>query len=957
MARQPTAAKCALSDFIQSLPGCSASELLRLLKSGETQPQFSLVVSLTMLLSKEPGGQRPPDDLVQVPLDAIAASGEPFAEQALCLLTAKAQNSRLRIEAAKRLGRVASHKESHELLWHLAQEGKAAPQSYVGDSVSTDMIKEAALLSLADLKRPGKADGDIVFGVLSLHVGKGEDTPVFRAGAKALRAVAKAADIPRILDLAGKCKDPHMTARIVSVYSRFARATILKQSDHLIPLFVRSLDRYQDEKELHELAIELARRLACPQLVKELREHYGGDSLDQGRGQVIAAALESYGEIDDPLADAYLGFAHAEHNAHEHSACFAGLKRCAQARKLSHIIRNLVNHCSSPGCRRLLISGNILKLAGTMPSSVKGICDALSGLTDQSRRKDAARLCVVGLLRATLKDVEEVPFFEDLAQLRQRSQQVSRREDSPVGTLAARLTGLAHEASALHWLAREIASDEVSQGAVELAHCLLSSDDELSHLLIDQVLEVAFACKNPAQLPPESNLRRFEDVAFAVSDRWLRSVLPKHLIAENRLNRYTLDVMRRKHVEFAPQAQKALGQVEAAEDAMSVLDALFIEHSEESTHTLAKAAGFVSDLIAEVSPVRERALSLIRRLSAEGTARLSARLEAEILKQIHPRFEDARDVRFAAYDVAEALASPESIRPLRSRRSTDADPRANQKIDAALQSIQKRLVSQRPKWENSDVLISWLEHVGDLGDDVLVESVAEILTRPHPDRQVIIAALNSLSNLKSRKAIPFIDKFMTETSPSGDVLQAARYAKAVIQERKDLPLFEALTAAFPNDSTVFSIGVDYHAVFGARLQRVARFITDAMDQYHSGHWDDFVTKLDGVCDLIVRHIFEQYPQLLAMEKTRAQNMAGRQYANRLGVSEFQVAFTSVQPLLASIHAMRDEATTAHGEDSDGTEKTGLGESDANLALDQFRTAFEKLITKLGGGQDTRTEQT
>jgi len=165
-------------------------------------------------------------------------------------------------------------------------------------------------------------------------------------------------------------------------------------------------------------------------------------------------------------------------------------------------------------------------------------------------------------------------------------------------------------------------------------------------------------------------------------------------------------------------------------------------------------------------------------------------------------------------------------------------------------------------------------------------------------------------------------------------------------DRKDLSLREVLAEVFPDDSVVFDLSIDYQVIFGARLARIARALSEAITQHQSCHWDDFVTKLDGLCELIVRHIYDKYPHLLGIDQVQAQKMVRRDYANRLSMSQFRQAFPAAQPLLESIHATRYEATTAHVEDRDGSEKPGVGQEEAELSLEQFRMAFTKMVSTL-----------
>ena len=934
-----------VSAFIDGLGECAPGDLLRLLNSGEMPADLALCASLAMLSSREPQGQKPPEERIQVPLDAIVKSGNPLAELTLRTLAARALNSRVRLEAVRRLGRVATCAATHGLLWNIAREGKAAPTSYQNDTITPDLMREAALRSLAEVPRPAKADVDVILEVLSQEVPNG-DSLVFRAGALALMSAAAASDLERISDLAEKCSQGLTALRIVCAFSRLPERALRKAKARIVPLFIRALSQPQQDQELLELAKEIARRLSCQELVQGMSEHYSGDSLEHGRGSIAAAAMDAYGSPDEPLVKAYLAFARADCNVHDGSRCLAGLQRCGQGGQAQQIVARLVRGHSHPGYRRLLTSGAAIRVAGETRNLVTYMCDALDAIQEVPARDQAAALCIVGLIRASVPDTEHFPPFDDLSEFRDRRRQHGQREETLLQALVRCLSAAQPEQSGVVWLARRLASGNEERGALALMKCILDIDDELSHLIIVELFRAAADCPTPADLAGQSGLRQVEEMAFSRCAQYLKDELPRLLVSGKHVNRYVLDVMGRRPFDFASRVKAALTEVDSAADASALLDGLARKRDRVCVGLLGQAVGFVSPLVTDVSMVRREALRQVGNVLGDKSVPIPPQTRDEVLSQVHQCFEDLPNVRTLAYQVAGIVADPISIRPLRTRLQTDADPKGRAGIDAALRSIRERLLAEQPGPGEIEPLKQWLKHVGDLGDDILLERVSDVLRAAHPDRAVRVAALDCLAQLGNRKAIPVIDAFVSETSTSGDVLQAARHAKAVLMERKDLRLREVIAEAFPDDSPVFDLGIAYDAVFGVRLGRITKYLSVAMEHYRSGRWDPFVTQLDGVCDTLVRHVYENYPGLLGIEPVLAHSMARQDYPNRLAMSQFKKAFLPAQPLLESIHAIRGEATVAHIEDSDGVEKPGVEQEEADLALDQFRSAFTTLVTAM-----------
>ncbi|MCX5677351.1 MAG: hypothetical protein NTX87_20395 [Planctomycetota bacterium] len=216
-----------------------------------------------------------------------------------------------------------------------------------------------------------------------------------------------------------------------------------------------------------------------------------------------------------------------------------------------------------------------------------------------------------------------------------------------------------------------------------------------------------------------------------------------------------------------------------------------------------------------------------------------------------------------------------------------------------------------------------------------------------------MAALNGLERLGQERAIKSIDHFVTDTSPSSEVLHAARHARAVLQDRNDLELLEVLARVFDNTSPVLDPKVDYEKVFGlSRMNHIAKGLSVALGERDVGHWEDFVTRLDGICDILNRHLFDKHGPAMSLSDEKARAMSRQDYGNRLVMTEFRKRFPVLQPLMQTIHDMRYDATTAHPEDSDGTGKPGLEESDATLAIEQFKKLFTVYVEAVTAQQPT-----
>jgi hypothetical protein len=125
----------------------------------------------------------------------------------------------------------------------------------------------------------------------------------------------------------------------------------------------------------------------------------------------------------------------------------------------------------------------------------------------------------------------------------------------------------------------------------------------------------------------------------------------------------------------------------------------------------------------------------------------------------------------------------------------------------------------------------------------------------------------------------------------------------------------------------------------------------AMKQWEARHWDDFVERIDGLCDLFNQDIFENHWGRLGLTKDKAQSYLTKPYGGRMHMDELKNALPTVQTLFTSIHSLREFAEGPHPLKSDGTPRPGINESQASLAMDQFKELFTSYVQWATAGGD------
>lgn len=916
-----------------------------LLSAPEGSSEEILISAAVALCMLNRDGSEPNRTWITSLLDAITVQKHPATEQVLLRLARDGRNTRIRMEATRRLGSVAALQDARALLHEYGRDGFRTVTNYHQDTISPVSIRQAAVESLGKLRNPKSEDVHCLVAIATAEAQSGEESAVFDAVVDALFSISRPADINALVDLAGNCHSHLFRLAVLGVLSKFNASALRPRRQDLVKIFVDSLGGFRRDDSLRDRLTGLAEKITSPDLLRGISERHSGLNLDVESGLIAAAALEHYGKFDDFLLNAYLSLARTQENVHSGSRCIRGLTQCASAGH-GHTICTHLMRMHAPGYEHLIRQGLLGEVLNHAKAVVKGVATALTALANDGERARCADLCCEGLIRIPLGIVKDASQFVDLESFRTGRDRYGngRQQITP---LIEVLRATPADADTLSALVGELVAPKLNAGAVALAVVLLKHADELASLFLERLFtmarQVCLTVKEP--LRSDFPMMQLEPAILPAHQNWCRENLKGLLMAEGSVNRYVLDFLRRNNMEFIPACQKCISDARTAEDADFVMESMALRNDVDALKAIAAQIGFVSTERKIDSSVRKHALELAFRLM--NSVKIDDKVAEYVFGQVHARFQDNTEVRLAAYEFCGKMANPRSIRPLKERVKTDTNPAAKTALAAALDAIRKNLATSPLDLRDPKACVSWLSFVADLADASLLEVVTRFLSPPHSDPQVVVAAIKAIEAMHDERGIAVIDDFIAQTSPGGEMLRAARHTRATLQDRKDVDLLDALAEMFPPESPVLDPAVNYTDILGqARVTRIAAALRKSLDLRGGGHWDECVTKIDGVCDALCRAVFELHPDFLGLESTRGRNLAEKPYGTRLGVSEFKRVFPSVQPILAYIHSMRQDGSAAHLEDNDGAGKPGLGEQETERVFDEFRKVFPEYLAAL-----------
>jgi HEAT repeat protein len=942
----------AFAQFLKAMGSCLRGVAPGVLKAAVDVSEDAFVAAASAFLCGFEPNQPGNIQVIQDCLDRLAQS---HCASAIAVLTHVAQNAaigRTKVEAVRRLAGVNLSEDARGLLHELAKDGFNAPHQLPNSPANPEEFRVAAIEAIGKAAKPSTSDVETIRDILSAEVDGRQETRVFATAVEAVHAMGEAFPAKALMAIVGKCHVGLMRLRLLGACSGRTAAALRAHATDMASLLCEALAAFSDEPPLRDRLKALVVRVVGLELVTCLSERYCNDSLGNGRGAVCLAALQAYKKTDHVLTRAYLAFARTPANIHTGAACLEGLGVCAAAGMSDMIVKPLVRQ-DHPGYLQLVRCGLLLEVLGSVGAVVDKVCDALDAEENIQRRAQSLDRCCEAILAVSLLGEPGASKERGFEWIERGPEWLRQCNPGRMNEIVAALSRCPPDSDGIMRLAARMVSSGPLAGPKAIAEWFAGRSDALGEHFVEAALRAAGdASFSPSQgLPKVCPLAQIEDLIVRQHQPKLRELLPRLVHAEGKLNRFALDLMRRRRIGFQEAAQAILQGGHAPEDAVFVLELLALETDDSSALAIAGATEYNSLDKKAAATVREKAITLACEVLGKRAATPNSSLMKTVLEKLHGRFQDMPAVRLAAYGACGKLADPRSIRPLKDRLRSDKDGKCKEAIGGALKRIGEGLKMALPATHDVSALVRWLGYVGELGDTTLLPSVRPFLSPPHSSADVQVAALQCLEHMGEPSVISQIDEFIAETSPSDSILQAARHAKMTLEGRADLELVEVLSRILPLDSSALEPSIDYAKEFGAfRVKHLAGGLQDAIGQWEAGHWNDYVTKLSGVCEVLSRHLFETRHAAMGLEKGHAAKLACGPYRNRLDISEFRKAFGSIHARMVSIYQLRGEAETAHVEDSDGTGKAGLQKADAELARDEFRKLFGEYASLVAGDQ-------
>lgn len=928
--------------LLDQLGSFTPADLQRWLESSDVSGSGAIVVAACVFLSSiDPHGPRPPMQQICSALDKLAASKNQTGAIALKRIAETAKNSRMRIEAIRRLGRASDRIDVRTLLHAVLTEGLREYTNFQHDALTDRDAKAAAVEAIGGLARPLPADAELILSVLLPEAVTHSYSDVFALGVDALCRIAGPRHLGRLVEMAGQLAGTPFGLEVLSVCGKYGKKVLAPHAEQLSQALSQSLARPAENNGrlnvLSERLCNLAQTLSCKALIQGLSTMRPDEGYDTPLGKVAIAAATSYERLDEVLVDTCVAFVRSPANARPESPWVGELKRCVKGGFGAKIVRQVIR-VGSPGHKNILGDGTLADILGGAAAFIDTLCRVVSAEPGLSPEQ------LLYLMRCVLVRCPEISQVVPRAEYLDEFRKTHR---DAVEDWVTKLRDKPGAKSPIHLLAEGLFSEDTQKGAVAIAQRLLAHEDGLARFILEAILSSAARVDQKKQgvITSLPVFRTFEDSLFARFQPWFQRNLTGSACVAGRINHYALDVAQRRGIGFVAAAREAVRSLRRLPDAEYVLGLLASCKDDDSTVLLCEFVDFAGDDERLTVYVRRRAIAAVAERITSGQSPSAAR-QSHILERIHGRFKDLPNVRRAAYEACGRIMGFDSIRPLRERLESENQPVCRKAIAGVLAKFRDKLLHNRPPQDNEAGTVEWIEHLRNLRDSTLSNQLRRFLNPPHPSERVLLAALGTLESLGNKDEIATLDQFTRNTAPTGIVLQTVRRAKVRLQGRSDLQLFEALASYFDEDSSVLDPDTDYQRLLGTRTQRLAARLGETWKQWEVGHWDDFVTHLDACCEVLIRHLFERAPQSMKMDVHKAQTLARKPYANLLNTSEFREGLPGLQPAFLQIHAFRSDAATAHAEDSDGQAKPGITKEGAGLALEQFRHVFPQYVQEL-----------
>lgn len=872
-------------------------------------------------------------------LDYLARCSHSGATAYLRQMANAAQSRWLRLQAVKRLGPKAADEASRELLRKYAQEGCAGGVEDTRLPTNSEQIQLAALVALATVPEPSDKDFQAVLAVADATEGA-EDDGLFEAAAGALRRMKPDKHLPQVIQALSKCRSRVRKLWLLAACADVPADLLATNREELGGFLADALNEFGPKHSLPDLKT-LARNITTAKLLKALSEQFGSNDLTSGPRSILAEVLQAYQIVDETLLRACLCCARGPHLPAD-GLCVDRLAECVAGGYAHAILRQFADQAGQSWDDKWLSAAVLRRLFGTISDGVAEISRFLDGLEESHRNwlEPKLVLCVLRLTDQDRPATSVVKYFGGFVHSGWQSRDMPRPEAQAVEDFVSD-DGNEHEG--LHALAVQLAQPRLASGAISMAQQLLANQGPIGDALARWVLAEChdLPLNGPGDLPENWSVLRLEDAMVTHHAAALRQAVASLAVRDGRINRYVVDLARRKSLKFNEIVGTILKQHLSAQDGVFLVSCL---RASGTMASLQQAAGLLEGYLADGPDggvVRIKAIEVLGEgLQREGSQRSTE--SAKLLTAIHRAFTDVPDIRASAYRACQQVGAMESIAPLKEREPHEQESACREALAAALKTLAGRLRERKPRLADKAGVLSWLRQVAILQDPTFLQEIAAY--QRHPDLEVQSAFVVCIGQLGQPEGVALLEEFSRQMSPGPDIKAQVRQAILHLRDREDASLFELLEQLLAQEAKVLDLEIDYQRLLGLRhLNAITNGLRLAVREWNAGHWGPFITSIDGVCDILVKVLYEKYLPILGIASDRAAKLLKDKYHNRLKVAEFEQRMGRVQRALLDIHDLRGEDSTAHAQGPDGSNNTPAEEQEAKQALDRFGFALPEIV--------------
>lgn len=318
-----------------------------------------------------------------------------------------------------------------------------------------------------------------------------------------------------------------------------------------------------------------------------------------------------------------------------------------------------------------------------------------------------------------------------------------------------------------------------------------------------------------------------------------------------------------------------------------------------------------------------------------------------VLHAIHEKLSEHREVRETAYVSLGLICSAQSIDHLLGARQKDKTLKSV--IEKCLDNLFEKFSKAKPNESDVEKTIEWIRTIGKLGDPrgfQLLKNYVDPSTY-HRDERVRLASIQALGKLGSSKDIPLLESLKETESHMPEFVQEIDRAIAQISNLGDFDILDIMQKLTEGNKVFTDPTLDLTRIFGNKSSLIKNQCFKAYKAWHDEDYSLYVTRLDSVCDLVSKRIFDVFKdEIFVDEKQHISVRTSQNTDTRYGFIKAHFDRT-IGSCFSTVHALRVQADIAHPEDSRTEEpRAELTLEDGELAKDNFISAITKSIDKL-----------